>query len=152
MDSETSLWKSIQPKKWFSCSNLLDNLSQLSTELFQSHVWRLISKARPAGHRTAASRIVPANPARSHLPKKTKYVFIPRVFLRILNWIYYLTTSLQSPSVVSLKYSSDCLSLQSSSGDKFRSSSSGTCLFHLSKTVAFRPKLINSTCTFDFSK
>ena len=34
---------------------------------FQSQVCLSISKARPAGHRTAANRMVPAKPARSHL-------------------------------------------------------------------------------------
>ena len=46
---------------------LLDNRSQLSTFDFQSQVCLSMSKARPAGQRTAAKRIVPARPARSHL-------------------------------------------------------------------------------------
>merc|ERR1712244_7303 len=87
-----------------------DNRSQLSTFDFQSQVCLSISKARPAGQRTAAKRIVPARPARSHL-----------------------TTSRQSPSVVSLKYSSDTRSLQSSSGERFNNSSSSSCLLYLSK-------------------
>ena len=45
----------------------------------------------------------------------------------------HLTTSRQSPSVVNLKYSSDTLSLQSSSGDRLSSSSSSICLLYLSK-------------------
>ena len=48
-------------------THLLDNRSQLSTLDFQSQVCLSISKARPAGHRTAANRMVPAKPARSHL-------------------------------------------------------------------------------------
>ena len=83
---------------------LLDSLSQLATFAFQSQVCLSMSKARPAGHRTAASRMVPAKPARSHR-----------------------TTSLQSPSVVRRKYSSDSLSLHNSSGDKLRRSSSEIC-------------------------
>ena len=82
-----------------------DNLSQFSTLAFQSQVCLSISKAKPAGHLTAARRMVPAKPALSHL-----------------------TTSLQSPSVVSLKYSSETRSLQSSSGDKLSSSSLDNCL------------------------
>ena len=46
---------------------LLDNRSQLSTLDLQSQVCFSMSNARPAGQRTAAKRIVPAKPARSHL-------------------------------------------------------------------------------------
>merc|ERR1719507_1014238 len=82
----------------------LESLSQLSTFAFQLQVCPNMSKARPAGQRTAASLIVPARPALSHL-----------------------TTSLQSPpseSAFSLKYSSERRSLQSSSGLRRSSSSS----------------------------
>jgi hypothetical protein len=50
--------------------NSLESLSQVVTLAFQSQVWRSMSKARLAGHRTAASRMVPAAPARSHLPQQ----------------------------------------------------------------------------------
>merc|ERR1712072_1580547 len=82
----------------------LESLSQLSTLAFQLQVWPNMSKARPAGQRTAASLMVPARPARSHL-----------------------TTSLQSPpseSAFSLKYSSERRSLHSSSGLRRSGSSS----------------------------
>ena len=55
---------------------LLDNLSQLSTLDFQSQVCLSISNARPAGQRTAAKRIVPANPARSHLKNSIDVIII----------------------------------------------------------------------------
>ena len=116
--------------------NLLESLSQLSTFDFQSQVCLSMSKANPAGQRTAANRMVPASPARSHL-KNMKNTISPQYFQsgipisyafhcninRESLWFLYLTTSLQSPSVVSLKYSSDTLSLQSSSGERFNSSS-----------------------------
>merc|ERR1712192_9323 len=67
----------------------LDRRSQLLTLAFQSQVCLSRSKARPEGHFTEASLMVPATPALSHL-----------------------TTSLQSPSVVRRKYSLAVLSSQ----------------------------------------
>ena len=50
--------------------NILERLSQLFTFAFQSQVCLTISKASPEGHLTAASLIVPATPALSHLEHK----------------------------------------------------------------------------------
>ena len=55
----------------------LESLSQLSTFDFQSQVCLSMSKARPAGQRTAARRMVPARPALSHL-KINKFIEIFR--------------------------------------------------------------------------
>lgn len=83
--------------KWKEKETLIDilrsSLSQLLTLAFQSQVWRSTSKAKPAGQRTAAKRIAPAIPARSHR-----------------------TTSRQSPSVERRKYSSGGRFSQSCSG------------------------------------
>ena len=73
--------------------NLRSSLSQFVTFAFQSQVCLSTSKAKPAGQRTAAKRMAPAMPARSHR-----------------------TTSRQSPSVDKRKYSSGGLFSQSCSG------------------------------------
>ena len=70
--------------------HLLDNRSQLSTLDFQSQVCLSISNARPAGHRTAANRMVPANPARSHL-EIINVIVIPcqyHIYLETLSFAY----------------------------------------------------------------
>jgi len=78
---------------WLKCQILRSSLSQLVTLAFQSHVCRSTSKPKPAGQRTAAKRMAPAIPARSQR-----------------------TTSRQSPSVESRKYSSGGLFSHSCSG------------------------------------
>lgn len=52
--------------------HLLDLLSQFLTLVFQSQVWRSISKASPVGHFTDANRVMPFSPALSHLNLITK--------------------------------------------------------------------------------
>ena len=56
-----------QMETGWESTNLLESWSQLSTFAFQSQVCLKMSKARPAGHLTAARRMVPAAPALSHL-------------------------------------------------------------------------------------
>lgn len=48
-------------------NNLLSTVLQFLTFVFQSQVWRSISKPRPAGQRTDANRELPFSPALSHL-------------------------------------------------------------------------------------
>ena len=85
--------------------HLLDNRSQLSTLDFQSQVCLSISKARPAGHRTAANRMVPANPARSHL-EIIRGILVPCMYLIYLEIIIWQSSLHLAVSSLGVKSSS----------------------------------------------
>lgn len=135
--------------------NLLSSLSQFLTLLFQSQVCLSMSKASPVGQRTPAKRVPILPPALSHLilhSKKKMRVTLLRYKLLLMAplqlhifvayFILYLTTSLQSPSVVRRKYSSGALFSQSSSTlCEVSPSSSSFCLLSLAHSGKQREKI-----------
>lgn len=77
----------------FSLSYLLSSSPQFLTFVFQSHVWRSISKARPLGQRTPARRVLPFSAALSHLWQTESYP----TFIKLIH------TSTSTPSYFFIK-------------------------------------------------
>lgn len=79
----------------FSLSYLLSSSPQFLTFVFQSQVWRSISKARPLGQRTPARRVLPFSAALSHLWQTESYpTFIKLIHTSTSTPLYFTTINI----------------------------------------------------------